>query len=107
MTDTIDLFDEPKSFPDALAQRRYGSLVGLDDMKETAVREALALLAPESVATWSKKHHAKVLRATALLADRTPLLVFSGDVGTGKTALAESFGDEVPDAPASMCSCFP
>jgi SpoVK/Ycf46/Vps4 family AAA+-type ATPase len=95
MTDTIDLFDEPKSFPDPDAQRRYGSLVGLDEMKETIVREALALLAPQSVRAWSKKHHGKVLRATELLADRTPLLVFCGDVGTGKTALAESFGDEV------------
>jgi SpoVK/Ycf46/Vps4 family AAA+-type ATPase len=95
MTDTIDLFDEPKSFPDSDARRRYSSLVGLDEMKETVVREALALLAPESVQAWSKKHHGKVLRAVELLADRTPLLVFCGDVGTGKTALAESFGDEV------------
>lgn len=95
MTDTIDLFDEPKPFPDPDAQRRYGSLVGLNEMKETVVREALALLAPQSVHAWSKKHHGKVLRAAELLADRTPLLVFCGDVGTGKTALAESFGDEV------------
>ena len=95
MTDTIDLFDELRPFPDPDAQRRYGSLVGLDEMKETIVREALALLAPHSVHAWSKKHHGKVLRAADLLADRTPLLVFCGDVGTGKTALAESFGDEV------------
>jgi SpoVK/Ycf46/Vps4 family AAA+-type ATPase len=95
MTDTIDLFDEPRPLPDPDAQRRYGSLVGLNEMKETVVREALALLAPQSVHTWSKKHHGKVLRAAELLADRTPLLVFCGDVGTGKTALAESFGDEV------------
>jgi AAA+ superfamily predicted ATPase len=95
MTDTIDLFDEPRPLPDPDAQRRYGSLVGLNEMKETVVREALALLAPQSVHAWSKKHHGKVLRAAELLADRTPLLVFCGDVGTGKTALAESFGDEV------------
>jgi len=95
MTDTIDLFDDPKSFPDSVAERRYASLVGLDEIKETAVREALVLLAPQSVTEWSEQHHGKVLRATQFLADRTPLLVFSGDVGTGKTALAESFGDEV------------
>lgn len=107
MTDTIDLFDEPKSFPDAAAQRRYQSLVGLDDKKETAVREALALLSPQSVTDWSKKHHGKILRATELLADRTPLLVFSGDVGTGKTALAETFADDVARRAGTDVLLFP
>lgn len=95
MTDTLDLFDQPQSFPDGNAQRRYASLVGLDRTKDLAVREALALLAPERVSEWSTKHHRKMLRAAELLRDRTRLLVFAGDVGTGKTALAESFGDEV------------
>jgi hypothetical protein len=95
VTDTLELFDQPKSFPDGNAQRRYAALVGLDQAKEIAVREALALLAPQSVSEWSIKHHKIVLHAAELLADRTPLLVFAGDVGTGKTALAETFGDEV------------
>lgn len=95
MTDTLELFDQPESFPDANAQRRYTALIGLEQTKETAVREALALLAPQSVREWSTKHHKTVLRSAELLADRTPLLVFAGDVGTGKTALAETFGDEV------------
>jgi len=95
MTATLDLFDQPRSYPDTAAQRRYASLVGLDEMKETAAREALALLAPHRVAEWSNKHHGKLLKAAELLSDRTPLLVFAGDVGNGKTALAETFGDEV------------
>lgn len=95
MTDALELFDQPESFPDANAQRRYTALVGLEQTKEIAVREALALLAPQRVREWSTKHHKTVLRAAELLADRTPLLVFAGDVGTGKTALAETFGDEV------------
>lgn len=95
MTETLDLFDQPQSFPDGNAQRRYGALVGLERAKEVAVREALALLAPQSVSEWSVKHHKTVLRAVQLLTDRTPLLVFAGDVGTGKTALAETFGDDV------------
>jgi AAA+ superfamily predicted ATPase len=107
MTDTIDLFDEPRSFPDPSAQRRYRSLVGLDDTKETVVREALALLAPQSVGEWSEKHHGKVLRATELIAERTPLLVFGGDVGTGKTALAETFGDEVARRASIDVMLFP
>jgi AAA+ superfamily predicted ATPase len=107
MTDTIDLFDEPRSFPDATAQRRYRGLVGLDAIKETVVREALALLAPQSVGEWSKKHHGKMLRATELIAERAPLLVFSGDVGTGKTVLAETFGDEVARRASIDIMLFP
>lgn len=95
MTETLELFDQPQSFPNGNAERRYTALVGLEQAKEIAVREALALLAPQSVSEWSIKHHKTVLRAAALLADRTPLLVFAGDIGTGKTALAETFGDEV------------
>ena len=35
--------------------------------------------------------------ALALFADRAPLFVFAGDVGSGKTALAESFGCDLAD----------
>ena len=38
------------------------------------------------------------LPALALFADRAPLFVFAGDVGCGKSALAESFGCDLSDS---------
>ena len=38
------------------------------------------------------------LPALALFTDRAPLFVFAGDVGCGKTALAESFGCDLADS---------
>src|SRR5262249_10260506 len=53
------------------------------------------LLDPESLTAWSTKHHKQRLKLIQLFQDRPPLFVFAGDVGTGKTALAETFGDPV------------
>ena len=36
-------------------------------------------------------------QAFTLLRDRAPLLVFAGDVGSGKSALAETFGCDLAD----------
>ena len=47
------------------------------------------MLAPEELAVWSKREHKKSLPLCEVLADRYPLIVFYGDVGTGKTATAE------------------
>ena len=51
------------------------------------------LLFPEQVEAWSKEHHGKLLQLWQLYQNRVPLILFEGDVGTGKTALAETVGD--------------
>jgi AAA+ superfamily predicted ATPase len=91
----IGIFEEVREFPDPTAARRFAGLVGLDDMKERLLKEARLLLDPESLAAWSHKHHRQKLRLVEFFRDRPPLFIFAGDVGTGKTALAETFGDAV------------
>jgi AAA+ superfamily predicted ATPase len=74
----------------------YERLHGLDDKKERLVKEAVLLTQPRALEQWSRKHHARrQIRALESFNHGTPLLVFAGDVGTGKTALAESFADAV------------
>jgi AAA+ superfamily predicted ATPase len=53
------------------------------------------LLDPGVLRTWSTKHHRSVIRAVEQVTRRTPLLVLAGDVGTGKTEIAETFADRV------------
>ena len=72
--------------------------MGLDDVKERLRREACLMADPSSLVAWAQEHHGGDIAGLALFADRAPLFVFAGDVGSGKTALAESFGCEMSDA---------
>ena len=92
------IFEEINEFPDPATMRRFASLVGLDDTKARLLKEARLLLDPESLASWCAKHHRAKLKIADLFRDRPPLFIFAGDVGTGKTALAETFGDAVARA---------
>jgi AAA+ superfamily predicted ATPase len=89
------IFEEVREFPDPAAARRFASLVGLDPMKDRLLKEARLLLDPDSLAAWSQKHHRQKIKIAEFFRDRPPLFIFAGDVGTGKTALAETFGDAI------------
>ena len=93
--ENIGIFEEVREFPDPAAARRFASLVGLDPMKDRLLKEACLLFDPESLTAWSRKYHRHKIRLIELFRDRPPLFIFAGDVGTGKTALAETFGDAV------------
>lgn len=93
---TMDgLFDRVLNYPDPSAQRRFTGLVGIDDIKKGLIREAKTLLDPSMLQRWSMEHYKSVLPVVEEIAGRTPLVVLAGDVGTGKTELAESFPDAV------------
>ena len=85
-----DLFDAVIEFPDNSSRVRYDSLVGLDEIKRRLVNEAHILLEPESLERWSASFHGGPLPASDALTGRPPMFLFAGDVGTGKTALAET-----------------
>jgi hypothetical protein len=90
----ISFFEAERTFPNDDAAAWYNRLVGLDAHKERLLLELEMLLFPEQVATWSKEHHGgQILQLCNLYRNRVPLILFEGDVGTGKTALAETVGD--------------
>lgn len=95
MTEATGIFEEVREFPDPAAARRFAGLVGLDEVKERLLKEARLLLDPASLDTWSQTHHGHKLRLIEFFRDRPPLFIFAGDVGTGKTALAETLGAAV------------
>ncbi len=92
---TEGIFDEVVEYPDAETKRRYHRLVGLDAMKSRLVKEAMMRLQPSSLEDWSQRHFNESIPALDYFRRRPPLFVLAGDVGTGKTELAETFGDEV------------
>jgi len=90
-----DIFDDVVTFPERAVGERFKGLVGLDPVKEHLIKEARLLLNPKLLEEWSKKHHNKVISLLTHFRNRAPLFIFGGDVGTGKTSLAESFGDPI------------
>jgi SpoVK/Ycf46/Vps4 family AAA+-type ATPase len=95
VSEAPELFEPARDFPDPAAADRYASLVGLDDVKKLLHKEGLVRLDPQRLAAWSSKHHGGQIAALAYFRSRPPLFVFAGDVGTGKTQLAETFGDRL------------
>jgi AAA+ superfamily predicted ATPase len=89
------LFETVRTFPDPDAQERYNGLIGLDPIKQRLDKEAHSMLRPDLLEKWSQDKHGVRLPALSLLQRRPPLFIFAGDVGTGKTELATTFGDSL------------
>ena len=92
---TDGIFDDVQEFPDTDVKRRFERLVGLDCVKDRLIKEAMMRLQPNSLDAWSQRHFKESLPALKFFQSRPPLFILAGDVGTGKTELAETFGDAV------------
>lgn len=92
---TANLFDQVIDLPSAMYKRRFEQLVGVDHLKERMLKQGTLLLRPELLEAWSSSHHGDVLPVVTRLRQRSPLILLAGDVGTGKTTLAETFADAV------------
>lgn len=95
MDDEEGLFEEIREFPDPAAAEVLASLVGLGDLQNRLLKHFLLVLDPDRMVEWSRHHYGKRIALVDTLADRSSLFIFAGDVGTGKTALAESIGDAI------------
>ncbi|MGH9766469.1 MAG: AAA family ATPase, partial [Blastocatellia bacterium] len=90
----VSFFEMERQYPSKEAQDWYERLVGLDEHKRQLLIELEILLRPEHIEEWSRKNHGeRVLKICELQRNRVPLILLEGDVGTGKTALAETIGD--------------
>jgi AAA+ superfamily predicted ATPase len=86
-------FDQIDEFPSPEYRRRYDDLVGLDTEKKLLSKEGRILINPKSLEEWSEKHYKGPIKLLDIFRRKPALFIFSGDVGTGKTSLAETFGE--------------
>lgn len=70
----------------------YNMLVGIDEQKKELLRTLEMLLDHQKIQEWEKKFHKKGLPILSHIKNESPLIILSGEVGCGKTALALSVG---------------
>lgn len=91
----IDIFDSETVVPDTELARRAGTLLGFEARYARVHDQLQLLLAADQLGDWSRKHHKRQIPITDLVADQYPLAIFHGDVGTGKTAMAECIANRL------------
>jgi len=105
---TLDeLFEHRLTLPDVVARERLARLIGLDEHKARLSKILALLVHPAGLAAWAKKHHGGAEGLLDFVLRRPPLVVLAGDVGTGKTELAETIGDAVAREVGIEITLFP
>lgn len=106
-TSTDALFERPIQYPDILQRERLSRLVGLDEHKARLSKMLGALVNPTGVENWAQLHHPGATGLPKSIVGRPPLVVLAGDVGSGKTELAETIGDAVARQEGISITLFP
>ena len=102
-----DLFEYRVNYPDFEPQGRLAKLVGLDDQKVRLTKILGLLVNSAGLTDWAKKFHPGSEDLLETVLRRPPLVVLAGDVGSGKTELAETIGDAVARQEKINITLFP
>ena len=90
-----ELFERRITYPDVDPQERLSRLVGLDEQRSRLTKILALLVNPNGLQGWAQRHQPGAARLIDSVLRRPPLIVLAGDVGSGKTELAETIGDAV------------
>jgi AAA+ superfamily predicted ATPase len=105
---TLDeLFERRITYPDFGPQGRLARLVGLDEYKSRLTKILGLLVNPSGLEAWARKHHPRADTLVGTVLRRPPLVVLAGEVGSGKTELAETIGDAVARQEDIEITLFP
>lgn len=83
------------TYPDSAAKDRLDRLVGPDGHKDRLTKILALLVNTAGLDAWCKRHHPGANGILHTVLGRPPLVVLAGDVGSGKSELAETIGDAV------------
>ena len=92
-TPTEQVFETRRELPDQQLEAQAERLIGFRRRFERLSGQMRLLTDVAGVRRWADDHHGGGARLVAALRDRYPLIVFHGDVGTGKTTTAEAAAD--------------
>jgi AAA+ superfamily predicted ATPase len=89
------IFDGKLPLPDSSLAAREKTLLGFDGRYRKIHDQLRLLLNLGELGAWSQSKHKKKLLLCDLVAEQYPLVIFHGDVGTGKTATAECIANRL------------
>lgn len=91
----MSIFDTELVLPNKTLTQREKTLLGFTTRYNRVYGQLQLLLNLGELGSWNKKHHGGKLAICDLVAEQYPLVVFYGDVGTGKTATAECIANRL------------
>jgi len=89
------IFDSETPLPSEPLAKREKTLLGFDARYARVHDQLRLLLNVGGLGNWNRKHHGGKLAICDLVAEQYPLVIFHGDVGTGKTAMAECIANRL------------
>lgn len=89
------VFESKVILPDPDITARANALLGFESLYVRVSKQLQLLINRDQVEVWSKRHHGKRLALVDVLRDQYPFAIFYGDVGTGKSAMAEAIGNRI------------
>ena len=87
------LFEMELALPDSRLTNIAHRLVGFSARYERLERDLQLLIDIDGMVTWSNRFYNQTIPIVDVVADRYPLVIFHGDVGTGKTITAEAISN--------------
>jgi SpoVK/Ycf46/Vps4 family AAA+-type ATPase len=92
--------------PNDGAEYSYNSLIAIDGQKAALMNTLSFFFNRSKIEKWHKKHHNSKLAFLVNIADGTPLIILAGDVGCGKTALANCIATPLGKLLDKRVYCF-
>ena len=89
------IFDSEVLLPDDDLAARSKTLLGFDARYERVKNQLHLLLHMDEIQVWNQKYYKGQLILGTLVADQYSLVIFHGDVGTGKTVMAECMANKL------------
>ena len=90
-----NVFDLMLSLPDSQLAQKEKTLLGFEGRYINVRDRIRLLLSADEVSKWNQKFHQNQLQLPVLVFEQYPLVIFFGDVGTGKTATAECIANRL------------
>jgi len=92
--------------PDKRAEKVFEGLVGIEKQKDELTASLYFFFDKDTITKWQKAHHATGLAFLDRVISEMPLVILSGEVGCGKSALASSIGTPVAKKLGKRIMCF-